>query len=188
MNLPRHCIAFVLLLNSGSLLAGDTVWEAIREGRALVILRHAQAPGIGDPADFRLDDCATQRNLDVQGRMQAQRWGGLFREQGLSFATVYTSRWCRAIDTAEGFGLAQVQRLPALDSFFQVRNQAGKQMLSLRGFIDGLPAGEPVIMVSHQVNITALTGEFPRSAEAFVLALPLTNPPRLLARIPAPAD
>ncbi|MFO7703604.1 MAG: histidine phosphatase family protein [Halopseudomonas sp.] len=183
----RRCCLFALLLATPNLVRADAaVWEAVREGRALVILRHAYAPGIGDPEYFRLEDCATQRNLNAQGREQSARWGDFFRTQGLASATVYTSRWCRAVDTAEGFCLGRVQRLAELDSFFQDRGQEDAQTQALRRMIAGLPAGVPVIMVSHQVNISALTGEFTRSGDAMVLALPLANPPEVLARVPAP--
>lgn len=186
MYLLRYCLVALLLVNANSSMAQSSVWEAVREGGAMVILRHAHAPGIGDPDNFRLGDCTTQRNLNAQGREEARRWGEYLREQDLGSATVYTSRWCRAVDTAEGFKLGRVQQLPELDSFFQNRGQARTQMQALRSFIADMPAGEPLIMVSHQVNITALTGEFPASGEAFLLALPLTDPPKLLARVPAP--
>lgn len=186
MNLLRNCVAALSLLSATSLMADSSAWDAVREGRAMVILRHAYAPGVGDPANFSVDDCATQRNLNAQGREEADRWGSYLREQGLGSATVHTSRWCRAVDTAEGFKLGKVQRLPELDSFFQDRSQAEEQMRALRRFIAELPASEPVIMVSHQVNITALTGEFPASGEALVLALPLAEPPSILAKVPAP--
>lgn len=186
MFLIRCCLFALALGSSGLLLADPSAWDAVREGKAMVILRHAYAPGIGDPDNFSLTDCATQRNLNAQGREESRRWGDYLRKQGLGSATVYTSRWCRAVDTAEGFKLGQVQLLPELDSFFQDRANAQEQMQSLRRFIAALPAGEPVIMVSHQVNITALTGEFPGSGEALLLALPLSDRPTLLARVPAP--
>lgn len=154
----------------------------------MMILRHATAPGIGDPVGFELGNCATQRNLNALGREEARRWGEALRRQGLGSATVYTSRWCRAQETAEGFQLGRVQPQAELDSFFQSRGTAESQMEALRELIAGLPKAEPIIMVSHQVNITALTGEFPASGEAFVLALPLTTTVKLLARIRVPAD
>lgn len=188
MYLPRYCLAALLLLSSISIMADPSAWEAVREGRAMVILRHAYAPGIGDPAHFRLDDCSTQRNLNAQGREESISWGKYLSEKGLGSATVYSSRWCRAVDTAKGFQLGAVRPVPELDSFFQHQDQAQTQMQALRKLIAGLPAGEPIIMVSHQVNITALTGVFPASGEALILALPLTEPPSLMARQPAPQN
>lgn len=186
--MSRCCLLALLLSMPSLVLADASAWAALREGRAMLILRHANAPGIGDPEHFQLEDCATQRNLNAQGRQQSARWGDFFRQQGLDSARVYTSRWCRAVDTAEGFGLGRVQHLAALDSSFQNRGQEAEQTQALRSMIAGLPAGIPVIMVSHQVNITALTGEVPRSGDALLLALPLANPPEVLARVPAPTE
>tara|TARA_R110000796_G_scaffold252388_4_gene386510 strand:- start:45753 stop:46316 length:564 start_codon:yes stop_codon:yes gene_type:complete len=187
MSIFRYCLVVLLLTSSGAALA-DSLWDDLREGRAMMILRHASAPGIGDPAGFELDNCATQRNLNDLGREEARRWGDALRAQGLGAATVYASRWCRAQETAEGFRLGRVQPQAELDSFFQSRGTAQSHGLALRAFIAGLPKGEPIIMVSHQVNITELTGEFPASGEAFVLALPLATPVKLLARIRVPDE
>lgn len=188
MSLPRCCLLALLLSMPSLALADASAWAALREGRAMLIVRHAYAPGIGDPAHFQLEDCATQRNLNAQGREQSARWGDFFRQQGLDSALVYTSRWCRAVDTAEGFALGRVKRMAELDSFFQNRGQEAEQMQALRSLIAGLPAGVPVIMVSHQVNISALTGELLRSGDAVLLALPLAHPPEVLARVPAPTE
>nr|WP_230623586.1 histidine phosphatase family protein [Stutzerimonas stutzeri] len=158
----------------------------LREGRAVLILRHATAPGFGDPPDFVLGDCTTQRNLDEAGRLEAQRWGDLLRKKGLSNARVLSSRWCRALETAQQMGLASVEPLPALDSFFAEPGREAAQTAALRQRLDSLPAALPVVLVTHQVNITALTGIFPRSGEGLILALPLGDPPRVLARIAPP--
>lgn len=188
MSLRRCCFVALLLVIPNLVKADNAAWEALREGRAMLILRHAYAPGVGDPEYFQLQDCATQRNLNAQGLAQSARWGEFFRHQGLGSATVYTSRWCRAVDTAKGFGVGRVQPLAELDSFFQDRGQEHARTQALRSVIAGLPAGVPVIMVSHQVNISALTGEFLGSGDALLLALPLADPPKLLARVPAPTE
>lgn len=166
--------------------ADEASWQALREGRAVLLMRHATAPGLGDPPSFRLDDCTTQRNLDERGRAEARRWGDLLRANGIGSARLFSSRWCRARDTAQGMNLGEVRALPALDSFFEARERAGQQTAALREAVNALPAGAPVVLVSHQVNITALTGVFPRSGEALVLPLPLTESPKVLARIAAP--
>jgi phosphohistidine phosphatase SixA len=161
-------------------------WEALREGRAVLLLRHATAPGIGDPADFRLGDCSTQRNLDQQGREEARRWGRLLRRQSIEQPRLFSSRWCRALETAREMGLGPVEPLPALDSFFAARARAKQQTAKLVERINGLMPGTVMVMVSHQVNISALTGAYPRSGEGLILARPLVVPARVLARIPAP--
>jgi hypothetical protein len=88
----------------------------------VVALRHALAPGTGDPPGFVLDDCSTQRNLDGRGRDQARAMGERLREAGLGDAAVFSSRWCRCLETARLLALGPVTPLPALDSFFGRRS------------------------------------------------------------------
>lgn len=144
------------------------LWRGLAEGRLVALMRHAEAPGTGDPAGFRLGDCATQRNLDEGGRAQARATGALFRAQGIGQARVFTSQWCRCRETAELLGLGPVEALPALNSFFSDRARRGPQSEATLVFLAGLPAGAPVVLVTHQVNIAALTDVFPRSGEIVV--------------------
>jgi len=144
-------------------------WEALRAGGAVALLRHARAPGTGDPAGFRLEDCATQRNLSGEGREQARRIGAAFRERGVRVARALSSRWCRALDTARlAFGAAEPH--PALDSFFGDRATEAAQTASLRDLVARWRGEAGVLaLVTHQVNITALTGIFPAEGEVLVL-------------------
>jgi len=146
----------------------DAVWSELLQGRAVALLRHAMAPGLGDPPGFRIGDCSTQRNLSQEGRDQARRIGDFLRKNGISEARIYSSQWCRCLETAKLLNLGQVNELPALNSFFQDSSSERKQTMEIRRFIASLPAGKPVIMVTHQVNITALTGVFPSSGEIIV--------------------
>ncbi len=158
----------------------------LREGRAVLLLRHATAPGYGDPPGFVLGDCDTQRNLDEAGRSEAQRWGDLLRGKGLSKFRVLSSRWCRALETAEQMRLASVEPSPVLDSFIAQPDREARQTAALRQLLDSLPVAPPAVLVTHQVNITALTGVIPRSGEGLILALPVNDSPQVLAKIPAP--
>jgi phosphohistidine phosphatase SixA len=185
-----HLLGWVLLAwlsLPGSGYASDSqAWDALREGRALLLLRHASAPGFGDPASFQLDDCTTQRNLSEQGREESRRWGTLLRSQRIEQPRLFSSRWCRARDTAREMGLGAVEPLAALDSFFASRARASQQSAELVAQVNGLARGAPMVLVSHQVNISALTGIYPASGEGLILALPLDVPAQVLARIPAP--
>jgi phosphohistidine phosphatase SixA len=172
-----------LCLLNGAVQANDELaWTALREGRAVLLLRHAIAPGMGDPANFQLDDCRTQRNLSQLGREQAQRWGQLLRSQRIE-PRLLSSRWCRAQDTAKAMNLGAVEVLPALNSFFQTRATALEQTAALIEQINTQAPDAPRVLVSHQVNITALTGIYPASGEGLILALPLKAPAQVLARI-----
>lgn len=144
-------------------------WTALSSNRgAIAVMRHALAPGTGDPAGFRLDDCTTQRNLDDRGRAQARAIGAAFRERGIAVDQVLTSQWCRARETAALLGLGEPQELPDLNSFFADRRQAESQTQRLVAAIRALPQGTVAVLVTHQVNITALTGVYPSSGEIIV--------------------
>lgn len=149
--------------------AGLAQWEALKRPGAVAIMRHAIAPGTGDPAAFRLGDCSTQRNLDERGRDQARAVGQAIRSAGVRIDRVLTSQWCRSRETAELLDLAPVEHLPALNSFFRDRSMRETRTRDLRDYLAGLPRDERVVLVTHQVNITALTGRGVASGEVFVL-------------------
>jgi len=153
----------------------ETAWAALRAGGAVVVLRHAQTvPGIGDPPGYRLEDCMTQRNLSDEGRQQARRLGAALRGAGVAIGDVLSSRWCRCLDTAtEAFG--RVTPWPAADSFFDRRGTDGqedpsaRQTADLRRRIAAHRGPDTLVIVTHQVNITALTGLVPAMGELVVL-------------------
>ena len=184
----RGCV-LALLLAAPALARADegALLAALGEGRAVALMRHATAPGTGDPAGFRLDDCTTQRNLSGEGRAQARATGARLRAAGMTGARVYSSQWCRCLETARLLGLGAVTELPALNSFFGDRAREPRQTAALAAFLRDRPPGAPLILVTHQVNITALTNGFARSGEIVLVALPLADQPAVLGRI-APPD
>ena len=97
----------------------STLWDALKTGNHIALLRHALAPGTGDPPEFQLGQCTTQRNLSDEGRDQARTIGGLFRENGIHNVRVFSSQWCRCMETAKLLALGPVAELPLLNSFFQ---------------------------------------------------------------------
>lgn len=176
----------LMLLLPATSHADSDAWQAWREGKALLLMRHALAPGTGDPAGFVLENCSTQRNLNDEGRQQAERWGDLLRAQHSGAISVYSSQWCRCLDTASLMALSAPQQLPLLNSFFAGRGNGDKQTTALVQQFASAQLAQPTVLVTHQVNFTALTGIFPRSGEAVIIALPLTRPATVLARIAAP--
>ncbi len=142
-----------------------------RPGHVL-LMRHANAPGVGDPPGMDLADCSTQRNLDARGRAQARELGERIRSAGVPTARVFTSEWCRCRETARLLELGPVEVLPALNSFFEEPAQREPRLSALRAFLEKLPRdGGPVVLVTHQVTITALVGVYPASGEGVVLRL-----------------
>lgn len=145
------------------------LWEALRSGGHVALMRHAIAPGTGDPPDFTLGACETQRNLSEEGRAQARRIGARFRANGISRASIFSSQWCRCEDTARLLQLGPVTALPALNSFYQRSENRNPQMRALRGWLTRQDFRDVHMLVTHQVNITALTGVYPRSGEIVVV-------------------
>ena len=157
---------------------------ALRRGEAVALIRHATAPGAGDPADFRLGDCSTQRNLSEEGRNEARALGERLREAGIAGAQVYSSQWCRCLETAGLLGLGEVEPLPILNSFFGDRSRGPSQTEALRRLIAEQGDGAPRILVTHQVNIASLTDVFPRSGE--VVLVSVERPAQVIGRLPPP--
>ena len=156
---------------------GPDVWQKLQTGDAVVLMRHALAPGTGDPENFAVDDCSTQRNLSDDGRQQAARIGELLKANGITAADVFSSQWCRCIDTGNGLSLGKVGPLPLLNSFYQDRSTETEQTTALLQWLknrlesNGSPNRKPALLVSHQVNITSLTNVYPGSGELVFLSI-----------------
>ena len=150
--------------------AADTVlWDSLRSGESIALMRHTIAPGTGDPPEFMLGDCNTQRNLSSEGRDQAMRIGARLRENGIHTARVFSSQWCRCLDTARLLELDAVAELTIINSFFQQYENREPQTQALREWITAQNPDDPLILVTHQVNITALTGIYPSSGEMVII-------------------
>jgi phosphohistidine phosphatase SixA len=153
----------------GSAADEAALWDALRSGTHVALLRHAIAPGTGDPDNFTLGDCSTQRNLSEEGRAQAARIGARFRANRIETARVFSSQWCRCLETAKLLELGEVQELPLLNSFFADSDQRDPQTQALKTWLAEQEPQAPIVLVTHQVNITALTGVYPNSGEMVVV-------------------
>ena len=143
--------------------------KALDSKAHVALLRHAIAPGTGDPSSFKIGDCSTQRNLSEEGREQAARVGARFVANGIKAAEIFSSQWCRCMETATLLGLGPVQELPALNSFFETPERRDTQTLELRDWLASQNLDEPLILVTHQVNIASLTGIYPASGELVLI-------------------
>ena len=141
----------------------ETVKKSISAN--VIFLRHALAPGLGDPFDFIKEDCSTQRNLNDEGRSQARLIGDYLKKSNIRFSEILTSEWCRCIDTAKELDLGQWETFSGLNSFFQGHEKKYQVMDKLWKKIDSLNFSDLVLFVTHQVVITEITGEVPRSGE-----------------------
>ncbi len=151
--------------------AGD-IWAALRQPQSayFLLMRHALAPGTGDPGNFRLGDCSTQRNLSAEGREQARRTGEAFRQRGVAVQRVLSSEWCRCMETAELMGLGAVEQFAPINSFFRDRSTEASQTEAVRQYMfDNSAKPGVTLLVTHFVNIGALAGSGPASAEIVVM-------------------
>lgn len=146
------------------------LWSALRAGGYVVLLRHAQTvPGIGDPPGFTLEDCQSQRNLNDAGRDQSRAWGKAFTSRAIPVGRVFSSRWCRCMETARlAFGKAD--SWPVLNSHFDSPQSAARQAAQVKGGIGiRMQKGKNLVLVTHQVNITALSGRTPQMGHAVIM-------------------
>lgn len=165
----------------------EQIWSQLRQAEDThyyVLMRHAIAPGTGDPDNFQLDDCSTQRNLSEEGREQARRTGEAFREQQVRVRQVLSSEWCRCLETAELLDLGSVERLPALNSFFQDRAKRPERTRQLREFMVANRDDAGVsVLVTHFVNIDAIAGSGVSSGGIVVMRVDDNNRPDVVGQI-----
>jgi len=162
-------LSFLALSTPSGAEANDALWEALRGGGQVVLMRHAvTTPGVGDPPGFRLDECSTQRNLTDAGREDARRVGAAFRARSIPIGRVLSSPWCRCLETARlAFGGAEVWT--PLSNLFDNRAREPEQMRALREIAGRRPAGGNLLLITHGSVVFPLTGIQPAPAELVVL-------------------
>ncbi|MEY2935833.1 MAG: hypothetical protein RL033_6582 [Pseudomonadota bacterium] len=163
--------------------------QALRAGAVAVLVRHAQTePGNGDPPGFRLEDCATQRNLSEAGRAQAQRIGAWFKSRDIAPTIVRNSLWCRARDTAR-LAFGRSEDWDALANVFEDRTQEKRHTDAVRAFVAQLKDRQLAVLVSHGATIAAVSGvQLARGEGIVVRARAGKDGPRLevIGRITVP--
>jgi phosphohistidine phosphatase SixA len=144
------------------LLANANLASDLNDGQHVLLMRHADAPGYGDPKGYQLDKCSTQRNLGDYGKKQSVLIGDWLKNQGITSANVISSQWCRCMDTAKLLNIGPVQISPALGSFFDDMSLEKQQTKELEKLIQSKLNSNnkaPLILVTHHVNIQAYTGK-----------------------------
>lgn len=142
--------------------------EALASPDYILLMRHADAPGVGDPPGYAIGDCSTQRNLGERGKKQAADTGKWLRAEGVTTAVVYTSPWCRCVDTGNLLGFAPAIPDKSLGSFFNDPMQSGQSTTGLRKLVATAlkqKGKKALILVTHQVNITDFVGQAVGSGE-----------------------
>ena len=162
-------LSFFLCIPSSS-LANQKELELLNQGGKIIFIRHAYAPGGGDPSNFSLDDCQTQRNLNQQGIEQSILLGKIFQHNNISFDKVYSSQWCRCIDTAQ-YAFGEYQELNLLNSTFSHNYKKNhlRQMKELKKLIFNLKEDHGnIIFITHYVIIGGILDYYPNSGEIVI--------------------
>ena len=184
-------ITISLALSSTPVSASEKVWEKVGTSKAtgyVLLLRHAIAPGVGDPATFKIGDCSTQRNLSEEGRAQAKAIGAWLKTEKIRIARVESSRWCRSIDTAKLMDIGKVKENPNLDSLFNSsdpladpRTAAARKLITEHRNKRGL-----LVLVFHQINIMALAGRGVTSGEGVLVRATRDGELKVMGLSPVP--
>jgi phosphohistidine phosphatase SixA len=178
-----------LLLCCGPARADDasTLWAELRqEGRVALVRHAATSGGVGDPPGFRLDDCATQRNLTAQGRADARALGERFRRHAIDVGKVLSSQWCRCRETAELMDLGPIEAAPTFNNAFILRDRVDALTAGARAVIAAWTGPRVLVVVTHGANIRPLTGTDPGEGGLMVVVPDNTIAAglRVLGRIP----
>ncbi len=185
-------LGFLACLFTQSTYANElAIWDKLAANNAkgyVLLLRHALAPGSGDPANFKLNDCSTQRNLSEQGRADAKDIGAWLKSKKVKIHRVESSRWCRAKETAKLMDIGNVKLNKNLDSLFNAADPVKhpqtaavrKQIVSHRNQ-DGL-----LVMVGHFVNIGAIVGSGVDSGEGVLVRANAKGEIKIVGSSPAP--
>ena len=125
----------------------------------VIFLRHALAPGNGDPPNFNVNDCSTQRNLDKAGIVQSRMIGQSFKKIGIKFSKIYSSFWCRCKDTALNMNIGEFKTHEGLNSFYEKHADRKLTLIKLNNLVNSFDkSGGPYLLVTHYINILAFTG------------------------------
>lgn len=179
----------LLFAKSNLVVAQSELANKLQDGTHVLLMRHADAPGYGDPKNYQISQCSTQRNLGDLGRKQAKAIGDWLSKQGIQQAKVYSSPWCRCVDTATLLNKGEVKKGLALGSFFDDMSQAKKQTEELTKFIAverKQSPNVPIIMVTHHVNIQSYVGEVVNSGDMVLVKVDSAGKPLSFKLYPSP--
>lgn len=185
MQICRQSLLLAAFLWATAAHADEALWDRLKQGGYVLLIRHAiTTPGAGDPPGFKLDDCATQRNLSREGREQSQRLGEAFRKRAIPVSEVRSSEWCRCLETAHlAFGKAEA--FSALNSLYADRSREAEQNGLVAAFAATIKPPQNLVLVTHGANVASILGIHPAPAEV-VIAQSQRGEFKLVGRIAAP--
>jgi len=163
-------ILFIGLLNfTSNAFADDKILDSLQEGNKLIFIRHALAPGNGDPDNFKINDCSTQRNLNKKGIDQSILIGDFFKKNKIQIDKVLSSEWCRCKDTAK-YAFKKFEVFQALNSFYDERfaENETKQIKNLKKLINNWSSDKNLVLVTHYVVISSILNVASSSGEIII--------------------
>jgi phosphohistidine phosphatase SixA len=163
-------LIYIFFTNFTVVLSSESIWDEARKGNKVILIRHSLAPGGGDPAGFKIENCKTQRNLNKAGIDQSKKIGKIFRDNKIPIDIILSSEWCRCKDTAfHAFG--RFKKFSALNSTFSnpyIKNES-RQIKKIKKYLKNWDGkGKNLILVTHYSIITAITDAVPRSGEIVI--------------------
>ena len=169
MKILKFLIIFISLTTSIKADLNKNLLNQLEEGGKLIFIRHAYAPGGGDPDDFNLNDCSTQRNLNEEGRDQAKYIGEFFKKNKIKIDKVLSSEWCRCKETAE-IAFKDFSTNSFLNSFYSSKfaKNKEKQIKMLNNYVKKFTSDKNLILVTHYVLISEVLDYAPSSGEIVV--------------------
>ena len=158
----------ILYINNNA-FSDDKILKSLKEGKKLVFIRHAIAPGNGDPNNFDINDCSTQRNLDKNGIEESKKIGLFFKNNKIKIDKVLSSQWCRCKDTAK-YAFKNFETFDALNSFYDERfaKNETKQIDDLKKYIKNWDSDKNLVFVTHYVVISSILNIGTSSGEIII--------------------
>ena len=187
LRLALAALAIALLPAQGAAAdATEDAWAALVKGGSVALVRHGNAPPGhgGDPPGFKIDDCATQRNMDERGRAQARALGEAFRQHGVRVDKILSSPWCRCLETARLMAVGPVENTWAVAA----SDRSPERLVVLKQIVSSWRGPGTLVLVTHALTVQALVGIMPGQAETVVLRPRPGNEPGIdvVGRIPVP--
>ncbi len=161
---------FIGLLNfSNQGFSDEKILNSLKDGKKIIFIRHAIAPGNGDPDNFNINDCSTQRNLDKNGVKQSKNIGIFFKNNKIKIDKVLSSEWCRCKDTAK-YAFEKFTIFKALNSFYDKKFAANEiqQVKDLKKFIKNWDSDKNLVLVTHYVVISSILNVGSSSGEIVI--------------------
>ena len=163
-------IFFIGILNiNNNAFSDDKILKSLKEGKKLVFIRHAIAPGNGDPNNFDINDCSTQRNLDENGIEESKKIGLFFKNNKIKIDKVLSSQWCRCKDTAK-YAFKNFETFDALNSFYDEKfaENETKQIKDLKNYIKNWNSDKNLVLITHFVVISSILNTGSSSGEIII--------------------